>query len=79
MLKFIKNLFRVAEIDYLDKTISDLRETIAGYQAAHREIVAENAKLNRRNAELVARNLILTRDLAAARRSSLIPDAEKCA
>jgi hypothetical protein len=79
MMTLLKNLFRVAEIADLDKTIADLRETIAGYQTAYRDVVAKNGTLNRRNAELIARNVILTRDLAAARRDSLLSNAKKCA
>jgi hypothetical protein len=77
MIKLFKNLFRVAEIADLDKTISDLRETIAGYQTAYRDVVAKNATLNRRNAELIARNVRLTRQLADAQRGFAIPDTAK--
>jgi predicted nucleic acid-binding Zn-ribbon protein len=78
MMTLFKNLRRVAELAELDKTISDLRETISGYQTAYRDVVAKNATLNRRNAELIARNVILTRELAAAR-DALLPNAKKCA
>jgi cell division protein FtsB len=77
MMKLFKNLFRVAEIAELDRTISDLRETIAGYQTAYRDVVAKNGTLNRRNAELIARNVMLTRQLADAQRGSDLPNAKK--
>jgi hypothetical protein len=79
MMKLFNNLLRVAEIAELDRTIADLRETIAGYQTAYRDVVAKNGTLNRRNAELIARNVILTRELAAAQRGSALPDVKKCA
>lgn len=67
-MKIFKNLFRVTEIDYLDKTICDLRETIAGYELHRRAMAEQNKALSCRNAVLAASVERLTRQLAAASR-----------
>lgn len=74
-MKIFKNLFRVTEIDYLDRTISDLRETIAGYEQHCRAMAEQNKALGCRNAVLVATVERLTRQLAAASRDGGSNDA----